>query len=48
MEQKLLFTIFINVVTKQPRKPKLYMCGILVNIRNINVRYSHCGPIHFD
>ena len=26
---------------------KLYICIVLVNIRNIYVKYSHCGPMHF-
>ena len=26
---------------------KLYICIVLVDIKNIFVKYSHCGPIHF-
>ena len=29
------------------RIAKLYICIVLVSIRNIYVKYSHCGPIHF-
>ena len=27
---------------------KLYICIVLVNIRNIDVKYSHYGPIHIN
>ena len=30
------------------RIAKLYICMVLVNIRNIFVKYSHCGPIHIN
>ena len=29
------------------RIAKLYICMVLVNIRNIYVKYYHCGPVHF-
>ena len=25
---------------------ELYICGVSVNIRNIYVKYSHCGQTH--
>ena len=27
---------------------KLYICIVLINIRNIYVKYSHCGRIHLQ
>ena len=29
------------------RIAKIYICIVLVNIRNSYVKYSNCGPIHF-
>ena len=30
------------------RIAKLYFVLFLFNIRNIDIKYSHCGPIHFN
>ena len=27
---------------------KLCICIVLINIKNMYVNYSHCGPIHFN
>ena len=40
-----LFKHFFSV--KKYFMAKLYICIVLVNIRNIYVKYSHCGSIHF-
>ena len=39
--------IFLSSNIHKNSQTKIYNCNDLVNIRNIDVKYSHCGPIHY-
>ena len=45
---ELLQFIFFQEVFLIIRISKFYVCTVLVNIRNIYVKYSHCRPIQFN
>ena len=37
-----------EIFQKISQTTNIHVCTALVNIRNIYVKYSHCGPIHVN